>query len=167
MTTPKQSWIDQWLAQPLDELTERFRARGADNPEGWAASEEGENIAQMARYLFLHALWRELSGTLELIADDIEALVTSGTCTRAHIEQSLASSLVSLGFQFACLLDDPAGSFSEDGEPRWVQHDEPRWQLMELSPQGELTGRDVGGLHESIGETAPRGEHVAIDQGFY
>ena len=33
----------------------------------------------------------------------------------------------------------------------------PGWRLMELDPQGDLTGRDVGGLHESILGMDPTG----------
>jgi hypothetical protein len=40
------------------ELAERFRAAGAEQPEGWAASEVEEDIPQLARFIFLRRLWR-------------------------------------------------------------------------------------------------------------
>jgi hypothetical protein len=39
-------------------LAEQFRALGAGDPEGWAASEVEEDIPQLARFLFLRRLWR-------------------------------------------------------------------------------------------------------------
>jgi hypothetical protein len=41
-----------------EELAERFRAAGAEQPEGWAASEVEEDIPQLARFIFLRRLWR-------------------------------------------------------------------------------------------------------------
>jgi hypothetical protein len=41
-----------------EELAEQFRAHGAGDPEGWAASEVEEDIPQLARFLFLRRLWR-------------------------------------------------------------------------------------------------------------
>lgn len=167
MTEANGTWIDRWRVQPLEVLTERLRVRGADGPEGWARSELDEDIPQTARYLFLRALWNELTGTLDYAAGEIEALVASGTATRERIEASLASSLYTLGCQLAFLLDEPDGSFDANGEPMWVREDEPRWRLSEMSPDGQLTGRDVGGLHESLMETAPGGEHGARERGWF
>jgi hypothetical protein len=41
-----------------EELAERFRAAGAEQPDGWAASEVEEDIPQLARFIFLRRLWR-------------------------------------------------------------------------------------------------------------
>lgn len=41
-----------------EELAERFRAVGAEEPEGWAASEVETDIPQLARFIFLRRLWR-------------------------------------------------------------------------------------------------------------
>jgi hypothetical protein len=41
-----------------EELAERFRAAGAEEPEEWAASEVEEDIPQLARFLLLRRLWR-------------------------------------------------------------------------------------------------------------
>ena len=48
-------------------------------------------------------------------------MVTSGTVMRSPIEASLASSLYTLGFQLAFLLDEPDSSFDANGEPTWVR----------------------------------------------
>jgi hypothetical protein len=42
----------------FDALVEKFRALGAGDPEGWAASEAEEDIPQLARFIFLRRLWR-------------------------------------------------------------------------------------------------------------
>lgn len=39
-------------------LAERFRAAGAEEPEGWAASEVEDDVPQLARFIFLRRLWR-------------------------------------------------------------------------------------------------------------
>jgi hypothetical protein len=46
---------DQRRAQAL---AERFREAGAEQPEGWAASEVEDDIPQLARFIFLRRLWR-------------------------------------------------------------------------------------------------------------
>jgi hypothetical protein len=75
--------------------------------------------------------------------------------------------LFTLGFQFTYLLDEPDGLVETNGEPVWVRADEPRWRLIELSPDGDLTGREVGGLHESLMETAPGGERAVEANGWF
>lgn len=51
------AYLDPDQRRRLAELTETFRALGAGDPEGWAASEVTENIPQLARFLFLRRLW--------------------------------------------------------------------------------------------------------------
>jgi hypothetical protein len=46
---------DQRRAQGL---AERFRAAGAEEPEGWAVSEVEDDVPQLARFIFLRRLWR-------------------------------------------------------------------------------------------------------------
>lgn len=41
-----------------EELAEKFRAAGAEEPEGWAVAEVAEDIPQLARFLFLRSVWR-------------------------------------------------------------------------------------------------------------
>lgn len=50
--------LDGEQRRRAEELAEQFRAAGADDPEGWAASEVAEDIPQLARFLFLRSLWR-------------------------------------------------------------------------------------------------------------
>jgi hypothetical protein len=40
-------------------------------------------------------------------------------------------------------------------------------ERIEVAPNGDHTGRDVGGLHESLMETAPGGAEAAHEAGWY
>ena len=51
--------VDETVA----ELTAKFRAMGADDPESWAASEIQEDIPQLGRFLFLRNIWPNLIDT--------------------------------------------------------------------------------------------------------
>ena len=61
--------------QEIQEWTERFRALGARNPEGWARSQIEEGIPQFARYIFLRQAWRSIipDGDTSWIKPQIEA----------------------------------------------------------------------------------------------
>jgi hypothetical protein len=65
-----------------------------------------------------------------------------------------------LAFHMTYLIDAPDGTWYPDEPHHHVDADHPRWRLMEVAPDGSLTGRDVGGLHESLMETDPRGEEA-------
>jgi hypothetical protein len=120
----------------------------------------------MARYLFLRGLWQRVSGCLDDMLREIEALRASGG-TADQMRRQLASDLYILVFEFVYLLDEPDGTMETDGTPIDLGPDEPRWILMEVSPDGLLTGRDVGGLHESLMSTVPGGEDNASAVGWF
>ncbi|WP_420126611.1 hypothetical protein [Longimicrobium sp.] len=50
--------LDHEQRRRAEALAERFRAAGAEAPEGWAASEVEDDIPQLARFIFLRRLWR-------------------------------------------------------------------------------------------------------------
>lgn len=50
--------LDGEQRRRAEALAEKFRAAGAEEPEGWAASEVAEDIPQLARLLFLRSVWR-------------------------------------------------------------------------------------------------------------
>ena len=139
------SWIESWRSQSVEELAERLRSVGAEDPAGWAGSELREDIAQTARYLFLRALWSELSGCLEYMKSQIESLAAAGSLDGERIERELASSLYVLGFNIAYFLDEPDGTTEAGtGELLHVLRDGPRWRLMEVAPGGEEGARERG-----------------------
>lgn len=50
--------LDAEQRRRAEALADRFRELGAEDPEGWAASEVEEDIAQLARFLLLRRVWR-------------------------------------------------------------------------------------------------------------
>lgn len=166
MTDAARAWLAEWNSQTLTELTSRFQSLGADEPEGWASSELGENFPQTARFLFLRALWRRLEEQLEEVDGAVNRVLVAGG-SRQDIRRALASSLYSVAFDFAYLLDEPDGRGHSTEPYTDVAEDEPRWVLMEASPDGDVTGRVVGGLHESLLEMAPGGEEAASEAGWF
>jgi hypothetical protein len=125
-----------------------------------------ENLAQTARFLFLRALWRRLEAQLDEVDGAVNRVLAAGG-SREDIRQALSVSLYSVAFDFVYLLDEPEGTFHATEPVSDVAEDEPRWVLMEASPSGDLTGRDVGGLHESLMDTAPGGERAASEAGWF
>ena len=154
---------------PYEELLNRFRALGTRDPESWAKSETDENIAQLARFCFLRSLWRNA--------------IDGWTTSDAWIEQSIAMSerkpdipFGDAGPALKRLLDAGAARADlkrvarmiaynavfelinrvDEGYDPELNDDYPGWRLMEMKDD-ELTGRDIGGLHESLLEMDPSG----------
>jgi hypothetical protein len=68
--------------------------------------------------------------------------------------------LWSLAAGLAYLIDEPDGArwLAANGDiTSDVAPSDPRWLLLEVSAEAELTGRKVGGLHESLLDTDPAG----------
>lgn len=150
----------------MAELTSRFESLGASEPASWARSELTENFAQTARYLFLRALWRRLEAQLDEVDGAVHRVLAAGG-SREDVRHALSSSLYSVAFDFVYLLDEPDGTFHASEPLNDVGEGEPRWVLMEASPSGEVTGREVGGLHESLMEAVPGGERAASESGWF
>jgi len=154
---------------PYEELLNRFRRLGTRDPESWAKSETDENIAQLARFCFLRSLWRNA--------------IDGWAASDAWIDQSIAMSEQKPNIPFGDagqalkrLLDAGAGRADlkrvarmiaynavfelinrvDEGYDPELKDDYPGWRLMETRDD-ELTGRDVGGLHESLLEMDPSG----------
>ena len=51
----------------------------------------------------------------------------------------------------ACSVFETLNALDGEGDSD-APDDAPEWRLMETDPDGALTGRDVGGLHESLHE---------------
>jgi hypothetical protein len=154
---------DEWLAKQDVEtrdralrLAESFRACGCDAPDDWVRSEIDEDFAQLARFIFLRLLWDDQlqpwrdPSTLERFTAAKELLESGADAeTMLHLCGLVASYAV---WRTLTLLDGV-----------WITDlpsdlDLPRWRLMEVNPvSDELTGRDLGGLHESIREVDPEG----------
>ena len=169
---------EEWLAglpdeqrQRTVELVERFRARNCDNPEDWARSEISENFAQFARFLILQNLWYEqieswvdnpdrwIKGCLRgassieclreapsiaVFAEAAAALRRLQQAGAATADPAAVARYVAYSTAFGVLnrIDEGRDHYAGDGNPGW--------KLMETDPEDKLTGRDVGGLHESL-----------------
>jgi hypothetical protein len=149
--------FEEWKASlPADDirkveaLSDRMRAAGAADPEEWVRSEISENFAQAARYAFLRAVWRGL----ERWRDDAfvdRVLGESDQTDGARDDRRSLLARVAFEATLDVLMVIDNGEDLESTTPM------PGWQLMEADDDGALTGRDVGGLHESILEVDPLG----------
>lgn len=148
---------DGTVAEPdarLSELTARMEQLGVDDPAGWARSEITENIAQQARYLFLRHLWPEaIDGWRD------PAVLSRVSATARMLEQGANPDDLSRAMRLAAyeavftvlsILDEGFDPDAPEGAPGW--------RLMETGPPSDqLTGRDVGGLHEDVLSLDPSG----------
>lgn len=145
-------------------LVERFKLNGASNPERWARSEIKEDIPQLARYLLLKQIWDyeidRWSSEPERWIDDFERysskrpipVFANAAAAIKRIRALGASSedlgalafLIAYAAAFGTLYRVDSTSCSAD------QNDAPGWRLVEVGTKGELTGRVMAGLHESL-----------------
>jgi hypothetical protein len=131
-----------------------FEALGADDPEGWALSEITENIPQLARFLALRSVWPDLidswaaPGSLEAIPA-ANRLLSNGA-NRDDLAQLARASAYEAVFGLLYRLT----AYGRDDE---APADSPGWRLMETTAAGELTGRAVLSLHESLLSMDPSG----------
>ncbi|WP_220090927.1 hypothetical protein [Micromonospora noduli] len=138
-------------------LAKRFEELGAQDPEGWARSEISENIPQLARFMVLRALWREaISPWMDASAlSDVAAaqrLIEAGADRHDVLMVARAGAYEAV-VAAVCILD-------EGGDPN-ARESDPGWQLIETDAECNQTGREIGGLHESMGETDPSGNDGA------
>ena len=167
----------EWLASlPAAErakalsLIEQFRALGATDPEGWARSEISEDIAQLARFVFLRPLWPllidhwvEKQGWIHesvrsarsdpegIFADAgfaLDRLLAAGA-SRADIAAVARKVAYETVFGVINQLD-------EGGDPLGASN-VPGWRLIESGADVEETGRSVEGLHEDLLMLDPSG----------
>jgi hypothetical protein len=144
---------------PLDRLTNVFESLGADDASGWASSEIRENIPQLARFLVLRLLWRyaidRWATTDELDGVPAARRLLAAGADRADVVRLARHAAYGAVFSTLYRID-------EGYDPETTIDGLPGWQLMEAieidhSGDVELTGRVVGGLHESILMMDPSG----------
>ncbi|MEU1720624.1 hypothetical protein [Nonomuraea sp. NPDC005692] len=135
-------------------LQNLFATLGADAPQEWAASEISEDIPQLAGFLALRRIWPDLingwasPGALEGIPAAARLLADGANPTDlARVAQVAAYETA-----FSLLYSLTAHGRDDDAPT-----DSPGWRLMETTPSGELTGRAVQSLHESLLAMDPSG----------
>ncbi|MGW3891812.1 hypothetical protein ACWD69_24245 [Micromonospora chokoriensis] len=138
-------------------LAKRFKELGAQGPEEWARSEIGENIPQLARFMVLRALWREgISTWMDASSlSDVSAaqrLIEAGADPHDVLLVARAGAYEAV---FAAV-----GVLDAGGDPD-ARESDPGWHLMETDAECNPTGREIGGLHESLRETDPAGNEGA------
>lgn len=145
---------DEWLAgldvatrSRAESLRNTFSRLGADEPESWARSEVGEDIPQLGRFVFLRAVWKEIESLCD--RDRIAELGGAAGDADDVAARMAARAAFDVAFSIVQLLDNEEDT--EAAEPL------PGWRLIECDPDGNPTGRALGGLHESVLETDPRG----------
>jgi hypothetical protein len=159
MDDEQDTWLDSWRAQSVEQLSGRFESLGADDATGWAGSELREDIAQTARYLFLRGVWRRMVEEFDSAVGSHEAeRLRAAGGSADDVRRLLRRSFYLLAGNLLYMLDAPDGTTWSTEPIVDVADDDPRWILCEVAPDGEITGRDVVGLHETFSELEPRGD---------
>lgn len=166
-------------AEGIDEegAVSLLRGLGIPDPEDWVRSEMAEGIAQVARAVFLHAIWadlidshiRDLGWIDRVIAYDQGHPGRPFADTGAILQRLLAAGADPGDIGRLCRWVAYETAFGviervDAGHDPEVQA-APGWVLMETAPDGTQTGRVLGALHESLLELDPSArEGVSEDQ---
>lgn len=155
----------------LQELTRRFVALGAPDPQSWAESQLNEGIPQLGRYLFLRQAWRHVVAEDDpaWIAAEMDASAAEPGAPFAGIGHALAR-LKALGASDDDLADLVRGmqanllfsiceTIDMGGVDEEPEAEDVRWVLCQVTEEGEVVGV-LGGLHESMLETDPTGREM-------
>lgn len=177
MTEPwRLSWSDWLISKPPDQRADAERMLavlqrlGAPDAEGWVRSEIDENIAQLARFVVLGevadviARWQYAETNAH---EEDQALRAGAALFDTEFSPSVTTEILGTGVdpelvgRFAMHVAagtafDVLHAIDEQRPSDELGDDLPGWILMETTPTGELTGRDVGGLHESLAELTER-----------
>jgi hypothetical protein len=155
--------------QKFESLVARFRALGVEDPEGWALSEGKRNMAQLAALTFLHGIWPSLIDTwwdrdwIDRWIRDARAYGTAAFTDAGHgLDRLLAAGASHedlMSIMRAVAYEVAFGMLVrlDDGRDTELTNDYPHWALMEMDAQGELTGRVLESLHESLLSMDPSG----------
>ncbi|WP_345436331.1 hypothetical protein [Actinoallomurus vinaceus] len=140
-----------------ERLRDRFAEAGELEPENAALSEILEDFPQLARFLVLRHIWPRLidawavSGALERLPAGARLLET-GT-DRDDLVKVARSVAYDTAFGLLYMI-----CFGRDDE---AAEGSPGWAVMESTPEGELTGRQLDGLHEDLLSLDPSGREGA------
>jgi len=146
--------LDQNQQAKLEDLLRKLEKAGAKKPLDWALSDVEESIPQFARFLMLKRLFEiieDIEGNIGF-ADDVDENYESDieeVCDQLKtaigeevLNKFLKSYTKGVMWQVINLIDE--GNYNTNGDPGWV--------LKEVSSEGKVTGKNVGGLHESFSD---------------
>jgi hypothetical protein len=152
-------------------LVARFRAAGCKDPEAWTRSEVSQNIAQYARLLFLRDFWPQYIDKwsqnphdwIEKACQSAAAQPRGFFADAGHAMAKMRAAGIS-DADIAAVARMTAYSTAfrildriDEGYYPAVDNDDPGWVLMERDHDGNLTGRQVSGLHEDLLMLDPSG----------
>ena len=107
---------------------------------------------------FLRGVWRRMQSCADdALAGSLARELRQQGASADTIRQFVQSALAHLAWDLLYLTDMPDGSYWKTPPHYDVSSDDPRWQLTEVRPDGSLTGRTVGGLHETFLQADPAG----------
>ena len=137
----------------MDELTRRMTELGASDPAGWAHSEITQGIPQQARFLFLRSMWPDLIDPYrdEEAIRRIPAVARLLDAGASLID--VVTALRAVAYETACGVVERI----DEGRDVDAPDDSPGWALVETDESSNLTGREIGGLHESLLSLDPSG----------
>jgi hypothetical protein len=134
-------------------LRDRLAALGAEDADSWARSEVSEGIPQQARFLILRRLWRDAVDAWAA-PDALDRLPAARRLLDAGADRN---DLVRVARAVALEAVLDAVMAIDAGYDPEAPDDCPGWKLVETDPDGNPTGRVVGGLHESFLSVDPSG----------
>ena len=154
----------------LERLTAVIERIGVSDAQSWALSEVLEQIPQAARAMFLRMAWRNviepfrdpkwIDEHLELYRKDPTGPLAEG---RAAIERMLEARVAREDIALVAWTVAVQTVFNllyHMGDYESVEG-APGWSLLETDPEtGQMTGRLIDGLHESLLETDPAGREA-------
>ena len=166
-----------WLESLDDDTRKRavgliklMKRAGAPDPEVWVRSEITEDIPQGSRFLILRRLWEQ---TIDPWREDLSWINARIREAEAEPGEVFCDAGQALKRVTACGIDprdlgtvarmvayeaifDLLSIIDEGYDPE-IGKNAPGWALMELDAEQEITGRDLGSLHETILSLDPSG----------
>ena len=144
-------------------LIAQFKAVDAPTRQEWVRSEVSENLPQLAMYLLLHDVWVHIDAVVDeadmWIGDallpsanpDLPLFTDANRAIQKMREAGLSQADIVAVARLAAYNTAWGIVQSIDREQAFQAGEgAPGWRLMETNAAGELTGRDLGGLHESL-----------------
>lgn len=126
---------------------------GAREPGTWASSEITEGIPQQARYLVLRRIWATTltpwRETGMLRRNGALAQLLDQGADEELLAEALRGVIFNTVSDLIMVIDEGRDPDAPDSAPGWT--------LAETGSEGIVTGRYVGGLHESLLDVDPNG----------